>query len=176
MTRPPAYHRCIAALRYEFPVRQLIGRYKYQRQWLYGKLLQQLLWHRLSEQITLETAPDALIAVPLHPQRLRERGFNQALELARYLSRRSSIPLCHPLVIRQRNTPHQQGLPLKQRQRNLKGAFALGADLPGTHLMLVDDVLTSGATANEIACLLLREGARRIDICCLARTPSPALN
>ncbi|RRJ83164.1 ComF family protein [Aestuariirhabdus litorea] len=170
---PPLFQHCIAALGYEFPLRQLIGRYKYQQQWLFGPLFQQLLWHRFSEALSLATPPEALIAVPLHPQRLRERGFNQALELARFLSRRSGIPLLHPLVNRQRHTPHQQGLSLKERHRNLKGAFHLEPPLPARHLMLVDDVVTSGATVNEITRLLLRKGANRVDVCCLARTGSP---
>ncbi|MCL6414941.1 ComF family protein [Aestuariirhabdus sp. Z084] len=173
LVKPPHFEQCIAAFDYEFPIRQLLSRYKYGKKWRYAKLLHHLLWHRFSEHIALRGATDAIVAVPLHRRRLRQRGFNQALELARFLSQQSGIPLIHPLVIRCRNTPRQQGLTLKQRQKNLKGAFQLRDPVPHISITLVDDVVTSGTTVNEITRLLLKAGASRVDVCCLARTPSP---
>jgi len=113
------------------------------------------------------------LAVPLAKDRLRERGFNQAELLAGWLAQALQLPLCRRALRRTRATPAQQELDAKTRQRNLHGAFALadGFVARGLHLALVDDVLTTGATAGEIAHLLRQNGAARVDVYCLARTP-----
>ncbi|HZF85986.1 MAG TPA: phosphoribosyltransferase family protein, partial [Burkholderiaceae bacterium] len=111
---------------------------------------------------------------PLHVQRLRERGFNQALELARRLAPGRCDPA---LLLRLRDTPSQAGLPRAQRLRNLRGAFALEplrrAEVDGRRVLLVDDVMTTGASLAAAAQVLREAGARQVDALVLARTPAP---
>src|SRR5262249_21777320 len=116
--------------------------------------------------------PDALIPIPLHPQRLRERGYNQALELARPLAREFGIDLRPDALVRQRATQAQSELDAAQRRRNLRGAFAVapGVEVPA-HVALIDDVMTTGTTLREAARTLLHAGALRVDVWALARAP-----
>ena len=111
--------------------------------------------------------------MPLHHRRLRERGFNQALELARQIVQRSGIDCCRHQLRRQRYTEPQNNLDLQQRQGNLANAFALAEALPArvlTHVAIVDDVVTTGATVSALAQVLRRQGAQRIDVWAVART------
>lgn len=119
--------------------------------------------------------PDRLLPVPMATKRLRQRGYNQAAMLARWLGRDLDLPVDEQLLLRPQDTIAQQQLDARQRQRNLLKAFALapGAQVQGQHLALVDDVLTTGATAHSLARLLLHAGARQVDVYCLARTPKP---
>ncbi len=169
--KPPKFNQCISALSYEFPAKQLISRYKYQQQWLYGNLFAQLLHHRLTSHYLDKQTPEVLLAVPLHPSKLRQRGFNQAFELARRLSALSHIPILKGCLKRTTNTAQQQGLSLKQRRSNIRNAFSLAKPVIHHHILLIDDVVTSGSTCNEISKLLLKHGANQVDVCCLARTP-----
>ena len=113
--------------------------------------------------------------MPLANRRLRQRGFNQAAMLARWLSASLDIPCDERLLLRTQDTDAQQALNAQARQKNLRNAFALapGAVVKGQHLALVDDVLTTGATAQALARLLMDAGAARVDVYCLARTPKP---
>ncbi|MNT58110.1 DNA utilization protein GntX [compost metagenome] len=113
--------------------------------------------------------------VPLATRRLRQRGFNQAAMLARWLSTRLDLPWDERLLLRTQDTSAQQVLNANERRKNLRHAFALapGASFKGRHLALVDDVLTTGATAQALARLLMDAGAARVDVYCLARTPKP---
>ena len=108
-------------------------------------------------------------------RRLRQRGFNQAAMLARWLSERLDVPSDERLLSRTQDTNAQQDLNAAARKKNLQHAFALAPDvsLKSRHLALVDDVLTTGATAQALACLLMDAGATRVDVYCLARTPKP---
>ncbi|MFK8330428.1 ComF family protein [Pseudomonas sp. BJa5] len=174
--RAPAFHRVEAPWHYGFPLDALISRFKYQRQWPLGRLLAQLLgrWlmHRYSEGLA---RPTALLPVPLACRRLRQRGYNQAAMLARWLAGQIGIPCNERVLKRQVDTPAQQGLSARARQRNLRLAFTVehAEAIEGRHLALVDDVLTTGATAQALASLLLKAGAARVDVYCLARTAKP---
>lgn len=172
----PAFERVVAPWVYDFPVDALITRFKHQAKWPLGRLLGQLLAQALQHHFAegLER-PDALVPVPLAAQRLRQRGFNQATLLARWLSGPLGIPCQEHLLRRIQDTPAQQALDAKARRRNLHQAFAMTpkAELRNRHLALVDDVLTTGATANALARLLLDAGAARVDVYCLARTAKP---
>ncbi|MCG8908828.1 MULTISPECIES: ComF family protein [Pseudomonas] len=176
LRRAPAFHRVETPLRYGFPVDALITRFKHQANAPLGRLLGQLLerhlLHAFDEGLP---RPDRLIPVPLSRRRERQRGFNQAQLLAQWLATPLGLPVDDHLVRRTQDTPAQQGLDAATRKRNLRSAFALGdgARVEGLHLALVDDVLTTGATAERIARLLRRAGARRVDVYCLARTPPP---
>ncbi len=118
---------------------------------------------------------DAIIPLPLFADKEFQRGYNQAAMLSHWLSARLNIPCREHWLLRTQDTPTQQALDAKARKRNLLQAFGLspGAQVQGLHLALIDDVLTTGATAESLARLLLKAGARRVDVYCLARTPKP---
>ena len=174
--RPPPFEQVVAPFHYGFPVDTLISRFKHRSQWPMGRLLAlllaQALQHRYAEG---QARPDVLLPVPLARRRLRQRGFNQAGMLARWLAKPLKVPVDEQVLIRQRDTPAQQTLDAKARRRNLRHAFALLPDvaLEGRHVAIVDDVLTTGATVRTLAGLLRKAGARRVDVYCLARTPRP---
>jgi ComF family protein len=117
----------------------------------------------------LDRSVDALVPVPLHPRRLRARGFNQASELARAARRRGVHPPVLELLDRVRDTPSQALLSAADRKKNVRGAFAASRDLAGAHLVLVDDLLTTGATAAACALALEKAGAARVHVLTLAR-------
>jgi ComF family protein len=115
--------------------------------------------------------PDLIVPVPLHAHRLRSRGYNQALELARPLARRYRLPLAHDVLRRVRTTDAQTDLDATARQDNVRGAFAVSRVPAQKHVAIVDDVMTTGATLAECASALLAAGVERVDVWALARTP-----
>ena len=176
LKRPPSYDHVEVPWRFAFPVDALITRFKHQARWPYGRLLGERLAHHLEHAFAEGLPrPDLLLPVPLARRRLRQRGFNQAQMLADWLSRPLGIATDARALERVLDTPAQQQLDAATRRRNLRQAFAIatGADVKGRHLALVDDVLTTGATAEALARLLKRAGAERVDVYCLARTPKP---
>lgn len=177
LKRRPAFRRVVVPWRYDFPVDALVTRFKHQGKWPLGHLLGELLADHLAHAFDEGLQrPDLLLPVPLASRRLRQRGFNQAAMLARWLSERLQLPVADNLLQRIRDTPAQQQLDAAARKRNLRRAFAVSrpGQLEGRQLALVDDVLTTGATADALARLLLAAGAASVDVYCLARTPSPA--
>ena len=111
--------------------------------------------------------------MPLHPQRIRERGFNHATEIARDLARQLKLPLDPTLCQRIRDTPPQMGLKHAARRRNLRGAFTCSSDVRGQHIALVDDVMTTGTSLDELATTLKGAGALEVTCWVVARTLSP---
>lgn len=175
--RAPAFDTVVAPWHYGFPLDSVISRFKHHRQWPLGRLLALLLSHDLRHRYQEGLPrPQLLLPVPLAKQRLRARGFNQAAMLARWLSAELQVPCSEGWLTRCRDTPAQQSLSARARRRNLRDAFSLtaAAEPAGRHLAIIDDVLTTGSTAQALATLLRRAGAQRVDIYCLARTPSPA--
>ncbi|MFC4819988.1 ComF family protein [Dokdonella ginsengisoli] len=170
LKREPPFAAAWAPFRYEHPLDLLEARFKFHADLAAGRVLSSLMIERVA--IDAPALPALLIPVPLHTARLRERGYNQALELARPLARAFAIPLRADLLLRTRATPPQTGLDAKTRRRNLRGAFAVavGATLPG-HVALVDDVMTTGATLRECARALRAAGVARVDVWALARAP-----
>lgn len=176
LARPPAFDQVLAPWRYAFPVDSLINRFKHRDQGSLGRLAGTLLARHLQHLFDEgQPRPELLLPVPLSPQRLRQRGFNQAALLADWLGKALQLPVNAKALQRVQEQHSQQGLSASERQRNLKRAFALvdEAVLAGRNVALVDDVLTTGATADSLARLLKRAGARRVDVYCLARTPPP---
>jgi ComF family protein len=164
----------VAALAYQDPVSQLIGQFKYQRKLQMGRVLTELLVQRIEAHYQHQARPELLIPVPLHGDRLRQRGYNQAQLIAEDLGSRLQIPLARQLVTRARATPAQQGLKARERKRNLRGAFATTPawqDTRCSRVALVDDVVTTMSTVREVAKLLHRESAGPLDVhvWCLAR-------
>lgn len=176
MNQPPAFERVIAPWTYSFPIDSLITRFKHSAKWPFGHLLAELLAQALQHHFDDDLPrPDLLLPVPLATRRLRQRGFNQAAMLARWLGNRLALPCDERLLLRTQDTSAQQDLNAQARKKNLRHAFALApaASFKGRHLALVDDVLTTGATGQALARLLMDAGAARVDVYCLARTPKP---
>ncbi|KRW58876.1 amidophosphoribosyltransferase [Pseudomonas sp. TTU2014-080ASC] len=176
LKRPPAFDRVIAPWRYAFPVDTLITRFKHQGKLPLGHLLAELLAQHIQHGMNDGLSkPDLLLPVPLAGKRLRQRGFNQAELICQWLSTALEVPVQKRWLIRQIDTPAQQQLDAKTRRRNLRSAFQLmtNAEVKNRHIALVDDVLTTGATAEMLARLLKRAGAAQVDVYCLARTPRP---
>lgn len=167
LQRPLPLASIQAAFVYAFPLDRLVPRFKFHRDLAAGHVLAGLMAERLRDA----PRPDALVPVPLHAQRLRQRGYDQALELARFLSRELGIPLQASLLQRQRDTSAQSLLHADARRRNLRGAFAMAARPVPAHVVLVDDVMTTGATLGEAAHVLRRAGVQRVDAWVCARTP-----
>lgn len=157
-----------ASFVYATPLDRLLPRFKFHRDLAAGALLSQLL----AENVAVRPRPDAVVPVPLHRARLRRRGYDQALELARPLARALELPLRDDLLQRVRCTAPQSELNAGARRRNLKGAFAVKADTPlPVHVALVDDVMTTGATLHAAAEALRRAGVQRVEAWVCARVP-----
>jgi ComF family protein len=162
----PAFDHTIAAFSYNFPLDKLIQALKYRDR----LILVNFLAAAVMQRITL--LPDCIVAMPLHPARLRERGFNQSLLLARRIARELHIPLLIDDCERVRNTPPQSALPWKERDKNMRQAFACkaDADVRGKHVAIMDDVMTTGASMGELARALKQAGARKVSAWVVART------
>jgi ComF family protein len=163
---PPHYDATSAAFVYTYPVDALIQALKYG-----GQLaLAGLFAHELQQRIGRAAGIDLIAPLPLHPQRLAERGFNQAAEIARVLSRRCGIAMDPSLARRVRNTAPQTGLPWRERATNMRHAFTCERDLAGMRIAVVDDVMTTGTTLDEFARTLKQAGAARVENWVIART------
>lgn len=161
---PPHYDHVIAACRYAFPLDGLIQAYKYSGRLVAGTALASLLANRVQQR------PDLIVPIPLTAQRLRERGFNQALELARALGKQTGVPVHAQLCVKTRDTLPQTRLPWKERRKNIRGAFVVEGGVADCHVAVVDDVLTTGATLSELARNLKRAGAATVTGYVVART------
>ncbi|MFO8152862.1 ComF family protein [Thioalkalivibrio sp.] len=164
---PPALDAVSTPFVYAWPLSHLLLAYKGGGRPQLARPLGSLLAGHLPETAT--GAVDRVIPVPLHEGRLVRRGFNQAEELARVLCRRRGLFVDTRSVTRVRSTPSQQGLSRRARRANLRGAFAVSADLSGERILLLDDVMTTGTTLNELADAVRRAGATRVTAVALAR-------
>lgn len=165
LKHPPSFDRTRAALEYAFPADKLIQALKYGDQLALAKLFGELL----AEAVADQPRPETILPMPLHPSRLKMRGFNQALEIAKVIAKRFDLPLAPGLAQRVVDTTPQASLPIDARHTNVKGAFVCDKDLRGQHITVVDDVMTSGATLNELAKILKRAGAAQVDVWVVAR-------
>jgi ComF family protein len=165
----PPYDQIHTPFLFQPPIDTLVTRFKFGRQLPCGALLAALLADHLKK--TGVTPPQALLPVPLHRSRLYERGFNQAMELARPLSKQFSIPILHSHVRRIRATQQQARLQRKERLKNLRGCFSLVEPVEYEHLAIIDDVVTTASTVRELASTLKKHGVKRVDVWAVARTP-----
>lgn len=165
--RPPAFERSIALYRFAPPVDHFVREFKFHRQ--LG--LARLLGEHLAERLANEPRPDRIIPIPLHHARLRERGYNQALEIARPVARAVDVPIDFHSLQRVRATLPQTGLAIAARRKNVRDAFRLrdSNSVRGQHLALMDDVMTTGSTAQAAAQCLRAGGADRVEIWVVAR-------
>lgn len=165
---PPFFDATFAAFRYEFPVDRIIHALKYGHQLPIAQWLGKKLAHAPAA-----SGHDYIMALPLHSDRIKERGFNQSLEIARAMSRLTRQELRIDVLQRIRPTRPQAGLPLKDRTANVQGVFECLEDLRGRSVLLVDDVMTSGATLGECARILKLHGAQRVTLAVAARALGP---
>jgi len=163
--REPPFQLTLAPLQYHAPISTLVPRLKFHQDLAAGRLLAELFCRNTVDF----DRPDVLVPVPLHAARLRKRGFDQALELAKMIAKRKAIPLCTDLLSRTRNTSAQSYLDAGQRRHNLKNAFVVNDRAMPGHVALVDDVMTTGTTVRECARALLKAGVKRVDIWVIAR-------
>ncbi|NIR60176.1 MAG: ComF family protein [Gammaproteobacteria bacterium] len=167
LRRPPPFERALAVFRYASPLDELVKALKFHGRLAHARLLGELL--AAAAAGLPGPLPQGLIPVPLHRTRLAERGFNQALEIARPVARALDIPLAPGAARRLRPTAAQTGLEPRQRRANVRGAFAIARLPPVRHVAIVDDVMTTGHTAAELARALRRTGVRRVEVWCVAR-------
>lgn len=162
LSEAPHYDATVAALAYEFPADALVHALKFRGELALAGLLGAMLCQRISSHEI-----DCVVPVPLSESRLRERGYNHAVEIARHVARaKLDLALC----MRSRDTPPQMELPYAERRRNVRGAFRCTRALAGQSIAVVDDVMTTGATLNEVAAVLKGAGATRVVNWVVART------
>jgi len=177
IANPPAYDRARAAVRYDDVARALVHKFKYSDHLDLAPMMGGWM-ARAGRELTREA--DALVPVPLHWRRLWARRFNQSAALARAVGRTAGVPVLTESLKRVRATPQQVGLDKGERARNVQGAFRVPpeckADIAGRRLIVVDDVLTSGATVDACARALLRAGAAHVDVLVFARVVAGSRN
>lgn len=169
LKHPPAFDRTRAALAYAFPLDRLIPRLKYNGQLAIAPALGECL----AQAVAPGPSPDCLIPMPLHARRICERGFNHATEIAREVAKRLDLPLDTDSCQRIRDTPSQMGLKHDARRRNVRGAFVCTGDVRGRRIALIDDVMTTGTSLDELAKTLKQAGALEVETWVVARTPPP---
>jgi len=163
----PAFTATVAPYLYRWPMNKLVQTLKFSQGLAEGRLLGVLL----AAAVSAAEKPDVIVPMPLHPERLRERGFNQAMEIARPVSRSLGIPLSTNILHRVLQTAPQTELKGSARVANVRGAFQATARRTPPRVALIDDVITTGATVDEAARSLRRAGAREVTIWAVARTP-----
>jgi len=165
LSSPPHFDATVAAFRYAFPVEHVVQGLKYRHRLPLAGWLADALTARVDS-----TGLDCMIPLPLSALRMKERGFNQAQEIARPLARRLGLALVPDACVRVRDTVPQASLPWKERQANIRHAFECRADLTGQRVAVVDDVMTTGATLDEFARTLKLHGAARVENWVAVRT------
>ncbi|HEY6242022.1 MAG TPA: ComF family protein [Burkholderiales bacterium] len=161
---PRHFDGTLALWCYEFPCDRLVQALKYRARLALAGFFASRLASRSLPDV------DLILPMPLHPRRLAERGFNQSLEIARGLARHLGRPIAPRGVLRVRDTLPQTKLPYEERAKNVRGAFVCNLKLSGESVAVVDDVMTTGTTLNEVARILKRAGATRVENLVIART------
>ena len=177
LNSPPDFDATKAVFLYAYPINAMMQRYKYGNSLNLGDTFGQFLAEKINAENCLANI-DLIIPMPMHPQRLKERSFNQALEIAKVLtkllSKNCKEKLDYKIIERPTLTPPQASLPLKERVKNIKGAFKVNVDMlnkiQGKRIAIIDDVMTSGASLNELAKTLKKAGASHVECWVIART------
>ena len=168
VTQPPPFEKTIALFQYQSPITHFISQLKFNHRLLYAHLLGTLLSKKI------DTSPDCIIPIPLHYKRLRQRGFNQSVEIARPIAKKRNIPINIDAFVRCKNTQPQATLPARDRAFNIKKAFKQQKPFTAKHVAIIDDVMTTGNTITEFSKLLKRSGVAHIEAWCCARAISPS--
>lgn len=170
--KAPAFDYAYSLFRYEEHVIKLVHQLKFTDKLSYAATLGEMLCTMLQAKTSItKHRPDCLLPVPLHDARLRQRGFNQSIEIARILSRELQLPIEYDAVRRQRKTASQTGLNAQQRRKNISGAFRVVTEINRKHVLIIDDVITTGSTVNELARLLKKHKVERVGVLSIARAP-----
>ena len=169
LNSPPDFDATKAVFLYAYPIDAMMQRYKYGNNLNLGETFGEFLAEKMNIEDGLKNI-DLIIPMPLHAIRLKERGFNQALEIAKLVCKNHKDKLDYKSIERQTLTPPQASLPLKERVKNIKGAFKVNADLAGKRIAIIDDVMTTGASLNELAITLKKAGAVHVECWVIART------
>lgn len=169
LAAPMAFDDALAVFDYRFPVDRLIHRFKFAGDLAAGCWLA----HQLAQSVLALPVPDLLVAPPLTARSLRARGFNQSLEIAKVVGRAVGARVEFAALAKVRETAPQPALAARERRGNLRGAFACRRTFAGEHVAIVDDVLTTGATADELARVLKEAGAGRVSAWSVALAPDP---
>lgn len=163
--RPPAFDAVRACFIYQDPIARWIAAFKFTAQFNYSHVFYALLL----EKVKPHPRPDVVIPMPLHPKRLKERGFNQSILIARPLCRALGLPLMREGAKRIIHTAPQRSLNALARARNVEHAFTTTIDFTNKHIAILDDVMTTGQTTQALASTLKKAGARQVDVWCIAR-------
>lgn len=167
IANPPSFTQIIALFEYQDPAIKWITSLKFNQQLKYARILGKLLAIQIQKR--QQPLPQLIIPMPLHKKRLRERGFNQALEIAKPIAKQLKINLDFESCQRVKPTVAQSSLPAKERYANVKSAFALTKPVQTRHVAIVDDVVTTASTVNELSKLLKKSGVEMIEVWCGAR-------
>ena len=166
LQQPLPYNNTFALFTYHPPITKLIYDLKFNRKLVNAKILGDLM----AKYLKFEKKPDYIIPVPLHHKRLCERGFNQALEIARPIAKKFKVPLAIKSCKRIKHTDAQAMVPKNKRKKNIKNAFVIDANFTPHSVVILDDVVTTGQTVLELARVLRDNGIQKIDIWCCAKT------
>ena len=170
------YDKVYSPYTYAYDIRYIITKLKYHKKIHLAKILAELFTQQApfsaaqdNEESQLYPLPQLIIPMPMHTKRLRERGYNQALEISRFLASYYQLPLDYKYFVRTRYTQLQAGLAASERQKNVANAFTVKKPLNYNHIALVDDVMTTGSTVNEAAKILKKNGIKQVDVWTIAR-------
>src|SRR3990167_468778 len=169
ISKPRPFDHTFAVFNYTAPIPALIWKLKFHGDLSIAHLLGQYWIHFIEQHYTPNTLPDLILPVPLHHKRLKERGFNQAVEIAKPIGKHFNIPIDTRTCVRIKNTEAQSTMPAHKRENNIANAFALSYSTQAKHIAILDDVMTTGNTVSEISHLLRRVGVAQIDVWCCAR-------
>jgi ComF family protein len=169
--KAPSYDALQALFNYAWPVNTIIAKWKYGGQLHFAMMLA----HFMQERLTPRFPIDCIIPVPLHPQRLRQRGFNQSIELATYIARQLDRPIDRRSCTRTINTFSQSQLDRAKREKNIQSStFAIHSEFKAKHVLIIEDIVTTGATINALSAALKRQGVQTVEIWCCCRTHKTA--
>lgn len=167
LSKPPHHDECVSPFIFSGTMQELIWRFKYAGQYPLARVLAGMF----AAEIDIENRPEAIVATPIHRSKLRERGYNQSYLLAKHLARLLDIPLLTNAIVKPKATQAQAKLSMKARQTNLRGSFAVTQKITQKHIAIVDDVITTGATMNEISKTLKKNGVDYVQAWGLAYRP-----
>lgn len=177
LRQPPPFDCTIALFHYQDPVSHLISNLKFHNKLIYADIFGKLVTQKLAKHYQGKNKPELIIPVPLHRKRLIERGYNQALELSRPIAKHLKIPIDYKSTQRIRATQPQSSISANKRKDNIKNAFGITPHaapsshaIKAKHILVVDDVITTGETTREFCRILRKSGVEHIDLCAVART------
>lgn len=162
------YDRVYSPFLYSEEMQYLIKKLKYQKKIHYANIIAQLFIQKIKHLNDFQL-PQAIIPMPMHYKRFKQRGFNQALELSRLFASHYQLPLNYSSLIRHRHTELQAGMNAIKRQKNVRHAFSMTRPVQYEHIALIDDVMTTGSTVNEAAKILKKNGIKQVDVWIMAR-------